>query len=592
MSNFPSHLLVVLSSLLLPGVALAGHPLGEPIERAAAVHLSQGGLDHAGDALEKFVPTTFPVSNLSGEVYCSGDDALPLTYDVGDFALQISADDVQIVPSEGRLDLWLYGTLGSTSSTLSVTGNCTVLTGLAEVCTLALPTTALSAHLGLAISQVDGVFTATADDLSISISPINNPLSGCTLASAIGTLLGQNPEFFNDLLLSYVEPELPALLPTIEEALTEALNSLQLETELALGDATLGIQVAPSRLELGDDGVILGMSATVDGVVSDCVDAGDGSDFSGAAWPEFGETAPGSALKYDAGVVIGQDLLDHVLYAVWASGLLCQQLSDLSGAAITTSLVGTLLGLTEEFDALFPEDMPATLVVDPKNPPYAIFGEDDPPVSAAVDGLGLSMVTTLDDRQLRLFHLDVDARIGLSVTVTTEEVGLSPVIAGENITFHETSNEFLPQGFSQNLKDLLPTILDMFGASALSFSYTLPDLMGIGIGATYWIPTEDGEWQGLYALLDSSGVVPLEIGGCDASGVGCDGSGGGVDLGDLGCSEDGSGCGGSGCDDSGCEGGSSCSVQRAGDVRLPARPLFVSGLLLLAMLRRRSRSSS
>lgn len=574
---------LLLFPALLPAQAMAGHLLGEPVERAAAVHITNGGLDHLGDAIEKLVPTSFPITGLSGELACSEDDPTSLlTYRMDDLEVLISADDVQVVVSDGRIDVNLYGTLSSSASQISVTGDCSILTDLAEVCSLQLPTTALWAHLGLQLAQVDGVFDATVDDVSLTISPVTNPISGCTLSSAIGTLLGQNPFFVNDLIDSYLDPALVDVGPSIEEPLEEALNSLVLDLELPIGDPPIALSLSPSRVDLGADGIILGLGATVSGTVSDCVDGSQGSDFSDAPWPAFSESPEGSSLKYDVGVVVSQDFVDHALYAVWASGLLCQDLADLNGAAITTSLLGTLLGLTDPFSSLFPEDQPALLSVDPVEPPYVIFGSDDPPISAAIDGLGISMVTALDARDMVLFHLDTTATIGVSVTLNTSEVAAGVLIDPNAITFRETSNELLPSGFSDNLVDLIPTLLDMFGASTLSFSYALPDLMGVGIGATYWIPSPDGEWQGLYANLDLDEVQPIDMGGCQLSTSGCEGgSTDEIDIGALlGCSED------SGCDSgSGCE-ESSCSTSGP---RIPARALMALALVLAAALRRRAR---
>ena len=55
-----------------------------------------------------------------------------------------SVDGVEVVPSEGRLDLDLYATLSSTETSLIVSGDCSILTDLDETCSLELPTTAVS----------------------------------------------------------------------------------------------------------------------------------------------------------------------------------------------------------------------------------------------------------------------------------------------------------------------------------------------------------------------------------------------------------------------------------------------------------------
>jgi len=578
----------LLATCLLAAPAGAGQYFGEPVERAAAVHLTAAGLEHIGDALEGLVPTSFPVEDISGEVYCSEEDAQPLVYELAELNVTISADDVQIVASEGRLDLTLYGTLGSSASTFYVAGDCSVLTDLDEACQLELPTTALSAHLGLQISEDAGVFDVLVDELEVAISPIGNPLSDCTLASVIGTLLGQDPEAISNLLLSFIEPELVDLGPTIEEALEDGLNGLSFDTELALGEFPMQLYLYPTRVEFGDNGVILGLGATIDAEgTSACVDALDGSPFSDDEWPELATTAPGTDLEYDAGVVLSRDFIDHLLWGLWASGGLCIELSDLAGADLQTSLLESFFG--DSFAALFPEAQPATISVRPEGQPLAIFSHDEPPLAVAIEDLGLNLLVSLDQREARIFRVGVDAEVGVSVEVDSDAI--TPVLYLDPATFsyHETYNDLLSEGFSDNFTELVEMVIGMFLPDDLITPYGLPDLYGIGVGAVFWIPTEDDAWQGMYLLVDSSEVQPLDIGGCSGGSLGCgEGDTGtvGIDLGELGCDDKSGGCGG--CDDksSGCSdkgggcGGSSCSSSS--ELRLPATVPWRS-LLLLAV---------
>ncbi len=575
--------------------AQAGLQFGDPVERAAALHISQQGLDHIGDAIEGLVPTTFPISDISGETYCADDDAQPLVYELDSLEVQISADDVQIVASEGRLDITLYGTLGSTSSTFYVQGDCSVLTDLDEACLLELPTTALSAHLGLIITEWEGVFDAEVDDLSIEISPINNPIADCTLASVIGTLLGQDESAISNLLLSFIEPELEGLDVTIEEAVEDALNQLSFDTTLDLGMGGIPMDLAlyPSRVEFGEAGVIMGFGARIDAEgAHECVDASEGSPYLDSPWPELGSTAPGSSLAYDVGLVVSRDFIDHVLWALWASGTLCIDLEDLAGADLQTSLLESFFG--DSFVELFPEAQPAVVSVRPEGQPLAIFSDDDPPLAVDIEDLGLNLLADLDQRQSRIFRVGVDAEIGVAVDISGEAVTPVLYLDPADWTYTESYNDLLDEGFSDNFQGLIEMVLGMFLPDDLISPITLPDMYGIGVGGVFWIPTEDDAWQGAYLLVDITDVQPLELGGCSGGGLGCgEGDTGmtGIDLGELGCDEEG-GCDGCSDEGGGCEGGG-CGDEGGGcgTIRFPRlapwRALLIMGLFGAVLLRRR-----
>jgi len=576
---------------------MAGLQFGDPVDRAAALHITQAGLDHIGDAVEGLVPTSFPISDISGELYCAEADAQPLVYLLDSLEVQISADDVQIVASEGRLDVTLFGTLGSSASTFYVQGDCSVLTDLDEACLLELPTTALSAHLGMTITEWEGIFDVEVDDLSIEISPINNPLGDCTLASVIGTLLGQDEAAISNLILGFIEPELDGLDLTIEEAAEDALNSLSFETtiDLGMGGIPMDLALYPSRVEMGDAGVIMGFGARVDAEGTHaCVDASEGSPFADSPWPDLGTTAPGSALSYDMGLVLSRDFVDHVLWALWASGTLCIDLQDLAGADLQTSLLESFFG--DSFMELFPDARPATVSVRPEGQPVAVFSDDDPPLVVAVDDLGLNLLVDLDDRESRIFRVGIDADLGVAVDIDSEAVTPVLFLDPADFTYTETYNDLLDDGFSDGFQGLMELVLGMFLPDDLIGPITLPDTMGIGVGGVFWIPTEDDAWQGVYVLVDSSEVEPLELGGCSGGSLGCgEGDTGmtGIDLGELGCDEDGGcdGCGdeGGGCD-SGCgESGAGCGTT--GQLRYPRwapwRILLFLGLAGAVLLRRR-----
>ncbi len=543
--------------LLWSPAASANLHFGDTVDRAVALHITNGGLARLGDLVEAMVPGSVAVSGYAGETLCSEDDANPLIFELNDLELLISADDVQVLASDGRLDLTLYGTLSSTASTLLVQGDCSILTELDELCSLQLPTTALSAHLGLVLGQNALGFQAVVDDLSIDISPMGNPVSDCTLASGVGTLLGQNESAISDLLLSYIEPELDGLGETLEQSIEDTLSSLDLQTDLSLLGAEMSLSIFPGEISLGDNGLLLGLGAGLDGSAADCVDSGAGVLVSGADWPLLGETVPDTSLEYDAALLLGRDFVDFLLWSVWASGALCLDATDLLGESVDTSLLSLFLG--EELEQLFPQESPANLWIQPAGAPVAIFQHDFPPIGVSLEDLGVSLEVQLDERWLRLFQVDIDARVGADLDLGAEQVEILLDLDTSDMLFSETHNEFMSDGFSDGLRDLLDSFLEPYLSGGVLDPYTLPDLYGLQVGSTFWMPDADDEWQGLYLLLDTSAVEPLDVSGCDAAALGCGDetdTGLGFSFEDvLGCTDDSSSC-----SDLGCDSGTTCSV--------------------------------
>ncbi len=544
-----------------------------------------------GDALEGMVPGALPVSDVGGEFECDEADAQPLTFALSDLDLSLTAQNAEMVTSDGRLDLTLFLTLDSTESELAVIGDCTFLVDLDEVCGVELDVTSASLHIGMAMSLVDGVVDVTVDDVSLEMSPIRNPLSNCTLANAIGTLLGQNEMALTDLVMSLVEPELEGVAEDIEVAIEDALGDLVLDTDFELGTSLVELHLEPSELMLDDSGLLLGMSATVfSSAPSECVDAGSGSVFQDDPWPVLSETAMESSLPYDLALLMGKDFLDHLMWVIWSTGALCIELEEISdGVPLTSELLAPFFG--DSFAVLFDNPQNLALATVPDAAPQVSFQEDGPPLRLELVDFGLQVHNTLDEREARLFRVDLQAGIGLDPGLSADELAPEIVFEGRDLVFEEKVNEFMDPGFSDGLATLIPTVLDSFLPADLLPIVQLPDILGIGLEEVFWIPDADGRWMGGYVQLDTSGVAPLEVPGCDGTTLGCEGGEVSTDLDDLldieailGCSGDeGAGCEdlAEGCESSGCATGG----------RIPAFPfgrlmMFVTALTLLAVRRR------
>ena len=559
--------------LLLAAAALAY----DPVDAAVGVHVSAQGFDTLGDAIADVMPAAFPVAALGGELACDdGDPTQVLTYALDGLMLDIDIQEVALVPTEGRLDLAIYGALSSSASTLTAVGDCAPLVDLDETCTVELPTVALEAHLPIELAYVDGAFEATVGEVTLELAPITNPLDGCVLADAIGTLLGEDPTAITNLLVGAIAPSLADLGASIEPTLEDALGALVIDTSLAVGEGEVALALAPSRFTLDSNGLLIGLGATVEpSAVSACVPAGVAP--SGAeAFPALAGTAPDGTLTYDAGVVVNGVFVDQVLYAVYQSGALCIDLADLGGAALDSSLFGPIFG--DPWTALFPNDVPMRLAVRPRAAPTAAFAEDGPPLRVNVDGLNIAAYGALDGREARIFGATLQGSIGLDLPLT-DGVLTPAIVVDDNLGFLEDDHELLPEGYAEGLAGFVPTILG--GVLPALPSLAIPSWRGIGLGYIWWMPAD--AWLGGWAVLDTDDVEPIELSGCSGGSLGCDEggiSGGDIDIGaELGCDDASSGCGG---ESAGCEGGGSCAHSPIA-VRFP----FLVALLVPWLRRRK-----
>lgn len=562
-------------------LATLGHAF-DPVENAVGVHISERGFDRLGLAIADIMPDAFPVGGLSGELAC--DDADPtqtLAWALAPLTLELDIQVVELIPTAGQLELVVYGALSSSASTLTARGDCSPLEDLEETCSVELPTVALEVHLPIGIVYAAGVFDATAGAVTFDLAPIGNPLDGCVLSDAIGTLLGSDPELITRVLEGAVAPSLADLGATLEPTLEDALGALIIETSLALGEGEVALTLAPSTFAIASDGLFIGLGATVaPSVVSACVPGGAAPTGVGP-WPTLDGLAPDEALTYDAAAVVNKVFIDQVLYAAYQTGALCIDLADLGGTSLDSALFGPVFG--EPWAALFPVTVPIALAVRPLAAPTASFAEDGSPLRLNLDGLNLAAYGEIDGREARVFGVTMAGSIGLDLSLT-EGVLTPAIVVDDQLTFSEDDHELLPEGFSDGLAAFLPSLLGSFLPELPAL--TIPSYRGIGLGWIWWMPEET--WLGGYAVLDIDDVEPIELSGCAGGSIGCDDGGintGDIDIGaELGC-DDASGCGSadSGCGaDGGCDGGTSCSHSGVG-VRL--LPLFIA--LVVPGLRRR-----
>ncbi len=580
--------------LPLLAAALAAPP-GEPVDLAAAVHISQPGLDALASGLAGLLPEGLEIDDFSGDFACDDNDASPLAFDLTGLDLDLIVDSATLTASEGRLDLDIDLGLIATTTSTRVTGSCTfILTNLDQQCDLSIgqpDPIDLNLHVGIALQLDDeGFIDATVDDVSYDLASIPNPLSNCPIASVFDALMAPelSPDLITDLLGTLLDPELEGLGATLETPLEEALAFLPLSTGLDLLGTTLDIELAPSVLWLDEQGLFLGLSATFD-APWDPTCVSDGVDDAGeplpppapvarsTSWPPYGTTAWGDGVvPYDAALLFSADLVDQAAFVAWQAGLLCVDVSELSPVPIGTGLLGAWYG--EDFEGLFPEEQPAGLILSADAAPKADFGGDSL-LGLQLPGLHLDTVAELTYRQSRICRTDIDGSALLDVTLADGTLALGLVVDPTTWAFSEPGHELLSPGYSEGLAAGLPSLLSAFLGPDLLPAFPLPAFRGIGVGGLEVVPSSDGDWQGMFLTLDVSNPEPIVIEGCDG---GCDGGGDGLDLeGALGCDEEGAGCdSGEGCD-AGCEGGG-CSTPGRGSGRV-----MLIVLTILTLLRRR-----
>ena len=283
---------------------------------------------------------------------------------------------------------------------------------------------------------------------------------------------------------------------------------------------------------------------------SDCVPWEEGSEATGAGWPEFSEKAAGTQLGYHSGLFVGRDFVDHILLAFWSSGALCLEVSDLNGAPLTAGLLENVWG--EQLAEVLDPNATAALSVIPRQRPSIRFSDDDPVFHLELEQLALEMVTELDHRQLRIFEAGVSGDIGLSIDLQTEALSLDLVFGAASLDFRDNWSKLAEPGYSKVVSDLAEAAIGTLLPEDLLPQVTLPYLLGLELDAVVWLPTPNDAWHGAYILLDTSNVQSIQLEGCSVDSVGCDGgttfefdleTALGCDSGEqLGCSDTGAAC--------------------------------------------------
>jgi hypothetical protein len=584
--------------------ALAAQP-GDPVELGLGLHVTAGGLERLGVALGEVLPRSLSIDEFGGEFDCGdnpfGGASEPLDFMINDTVLAIEVSRSELVPRAGGLDASFELQITIPSGSMRVQGYC-LLGTINQTCDLDLaPPEAMTLYLNLPIELAlgpDGTIAAEVGAIEAGLSSLPNPIRGCAfrdLLDAFGGVFGDTAQpdaGLAPILEPLIVPALTDLGPTIETALADALTFLPLETSLDLLGAPLDVELYASDVLVDPSGVFIGLGATFyapwDPSCASVGEDGDGEPIApggvslvAGAWPGVGETPWGvGAAPYDVGVLLNADLVDMALYTVWQSGVLCLDVGELSPVALGTSLLGGLYG--DGFSALFPEDQDAQLLLSAGAPPTSTFAVQ-PAIGLNLAGLRIDTYSRLVERECRIVSTDVQADVSLDAALTDGALSFDLVIDPAGWQFTEVDHELVPEGYAAGLADGLPGLISSFLPEGLLPTVPLPAFRGIGVGDLFVEPSPDGQWQGIFLVLDVDAVEPIELEGCSG---GCDGGGFDLDLESaLGC-DDAAGCEGCGADggcEGGCEGGGCTTPGRGG-----GRLVLILATFGLALRRRRA----
>lgn len=597
--------------LLVPNLALAERPPGDPIDPAIAVDITADGLNALDGLVGGLVPSAIPIPPIVQadrapedciDLWLTEICWIPWAYSLAvtnfDAGIGIDALDFELREDEIALtarvtvNIAAEGDPGlvqfdAQAADVNLFGIQFTVVDIDGTCRVHLPPTPLTVDTTIGL-KLDW---PTPDEpvVNVDVAPVNVALdlSGleirdCFLGDlldfvdAVNDFLGAIFSFdIYELLVDFVEPLLndtiQGFLGDLEGTIQGLFTDLVIEQELDLLGAVVPLRIAPDNLVVRPEAIRFTLEGSIGapGSPAACVAPYGitGSLATGAGVPELG-SGP-TDFTHALGAFVDDDLVNQALFALWYEGVLCFTLDSSGGLPIDlpipldTSLL-RLLGAAD-FDPLFPEPKPIALSTRPRRPPEAAVGADGA-LAVTLEDLGLDLYAELDGRMARMVGLEIGADVGAGVLFDDQAgtIGVSVDLDAEALDVEVPYNELAPSasaGIQNGFRGLFGTLVGPLLGSALDgLAFPLPKLGEIGLSDVQIAGAgPDADWLGVYAGL---GPVAYE------------GSG---DLLTGGCSGEG-GCAGGGCAGGGCEGG---GCNQGGPTPL------VWALPLLFVLRRR-----
>ena len=552
----------ILLSVGLPTALAEDIPSGAEIDQAAIVDITPDGFAAVAEIIPALLPGEIEVAAIGdsysgtwGQCWLGGYE-----YSVNGMWVQISVDDAKLIPQDGYLALVadLTVQVNDSSDPFELY---TELECIGDTCDGHVEPfhVTISTDVGLAIvPDTDGnpVLDATIGtiDVSYDLTGDNINLDNCAIGTVEDVL-----NFFGlsiyDLVLSLAGDQLLGAIqdfgPQIETTIEDAFSSASIDQELAVGEATIRVQLHPSEIAIKTEGARLTMAGSMSAnEVAECVtdwDPGYSAGVSGDA-PALGSAPAGVDSDYHLAAHLSDEFGNQALYSLWQGGLLCYDLGSLDiGIPLDTSLLGLLAG--DSFDAFFPSAAPIDLLTRPRAAPTLDYNSDHD-VGIDVHDLGLDIYAELDHRKARMLGVSLNGQIGVDLDLdgATGELAVLIDLAEGALVPTITANDFVPDAtadieanFASTFDSLVGTIV---GGLVSDLAFALPSFSGIGLTDLQTAATgAQQDWLGIHAWL---GPVSYE----------------------------GSGCGG----DSGCSGGCASGGQGRSRLALFALPLAIAAL--------------
>lgn len=481
---------------------------------SVALRFSESGLDDLEPFVKSQVPldlaTLVPPGTLIVDNFCYQDSIFGCLGRVdatvsGSPAPSISDFAIDIDPMTDFVagDITLYD--------LYIKANVFAVTGIPFSCTIDITssTTTILGDYGMApdagdpssvdVTQLGGVsvnFGGFADDTNCS------------------GLLGGVVEFFIGLLISdlqndLVKPGLQNFLNAVDAegntpiagAIETALDGIEIAGPI--GEA-LGVELETPLFDVTEDvdGITLGSDSRILATMPDpnAVDLAE-SFHVDQAFPTFGTLAP-NGQPFDLGMCVSASAFNQLLKAEIESGLLITTISELDfGLGPVPISAGLLASLLPAFGVLDPSD-PLLISVYPTMAPF-VTGEPGPNGELAtlrVPHLGV-VIVPLEDTDVRLLEVAVDADLGLEANFSGGELGFTVATpTPQDISFTLIENPLLESEATINtlVPQLLALAVPVLGDSLGTFP--IPSFFGLDL--TLVDVDRTGEFISVFLNLD------------------------------------------------------------------------------------------
>lgn len=237
--------------------------------------------------------------------------------------------------------------------------------------------------------------------------------------------------------------------------------------------------------------------------------------------------APSLTGNYHLGAALSRSAINRLMGGVYHSGALCLSLksTDLGSGGGFSLNAGVLGLLAPKLTQVVPQDAPVLIKIQPTKLPTVDFGtgtkvngKTDSTVKLFVPGFGISFYVFLHDRYVRIFTMETDLRVGLSLNTTPKnELEINFDTDTLKLSNAKVKHAYMVQ--TADISKLLPTLVNLvlqaLGNNKLSFPLdvgkSVSDALGVPINVKINAIKRDGparDWLAL-TLTMSNKSAPL-----------------------------------------------------------------------------------